>query len=704
QVTASRLVFPEVAETDGGVYKCIARTKAGPLEARSVLNVGDQNRETNLPIKSSMGEKVLISCPELAENSTSVEWMRGDGDPLPQGTTVSHGLLLIPRVDHSDEGSYHCVMHQPDPLPKIEGDVYLAVSDFVPSFDGESTLKLPPLKNEAYKDFKMQMTFHPSQGDGILLYTERGDEESEHPSSFHSLSLHNRKVVYQYQVGDEPVSIESASEVDTNRWNRVEMRNSADGALLILNDDEPQTVVHDSFNPTEGDPKAVYLGGFPHVTLRPHINTHKFFTGVISSVELGGEPVSLGSGERIMSTIKPFNGCNHSLCLNGGLCLTANTPHAFVCSCPLSHTGDQCQFRSSSCNEHLDCGTGVCSSDSSSCVCPAGRKGERCQETSLLTNGFNFLSNRSFVALPTPKNPKEFAISLQLGAEQNADSMLFYVGENYSPLSNFFSLFIKDGDIVQSYTDHDGVPRTETIHSLANDGQRIELSIRFENGRQRILKGEETLAEISSPLRVGTEILIGGLPPGVPPNPHLVSTASFNGCIYEIKYNDEVINVHDPTQFYSGEDEGGEKEYEGEGAELGEGGVGGEQGEEVSVEDAEGLEEEKEESVKEGEEGEGEEEEEVVETREDTAPIDIQPILHKSEVKEDEEEAQILPLKKRRKRMFMKRIRMMSCPLLPLQPLRNPQQLRFLQRNLNRRNAWVVSVVLCAGSMETACK
>lgn len=44
----------------------------------------------------------------------------------------------------------------------------------------------------------------------------------------------------------------------------------------------------------------------------------------------------------------------------------------------------------------------------------------------------------------------------------------------------------------------------------------------------------QTLAEISSPLRVGTEILIGGLPPGVPPNTNAPITTSFNGCIYEV--------------------------------------------------------------------------------------------------------------------------------------------------------------------------
>ncbi|KAF8363896.1 hypothetical protein PRIPAC_90819, partial [Pristionchus pacificus] len=642
QVTASRLVFGEVTEADGGVYKCIARTKAGPLEARSVLNVGDQHREQNLPITSSMGEKVLISCPELAENSTRVEWIRGDGDPLPEGAIVSHGLLLIPSVAHSDEGSYHCVIHRPEPLPKVEGDVYLAVNDFVPTFDGQSALKLPPLKNEAYKDFNMQMTFHPSQGDGILLYTERGDEESEHPSSFHSLTLNDGKVVYQYQVGDEPVSIESASTVDTNRWNRVEMRNSADGALLILNDDEPQTAVHESFNPTEGQPKAVYLGGFPHITHRPHVNTQTFFTGVISSLELGGEPVALGSGERILSSIKPFNGCSDSLCLNGGLCLTSNTPHAFVCSCPISHRGDQCQYRSSSCNENLDCGTGVCSDDIT-CVCPAGRKGERCQETSLLTNGFKFISNRSFVALPTPKNPKDFKISLQLGPEHKSDSMVVYVGENYSPHSNFLSLSIKDGEIVQSYTDNDGTPQTETIHTLVNNGENIDLTVKFEEGRQRIMKGEETLAEISSPLRVGTEILIGGLPPGVPANTNAPITTSFNGCIYEIKYDDEIINVHDPTQFYSGDIEGCEPEFiptteSTNGSE-------GDEGDEISIEDAEPIEERKEltEETEKKDEDEEDEDDEVIETTEHPI-LDVEPILHKSEVKEEkDDDAKILP-------------------------------------------------------------
>lgn len=93
--------------------------------------------------------KVLISCPELAENSTRVEWMRGDGDPLPEGSIVSHGLLLIPSVAHSDEvnysissnnfhhhqGSYHCVIHRPEPLPKVEGDVYLAVNGKMKTID-----------------------------------------------------------------------------------------------------------------------------------------------------------------------------------------------------------------------------------------------------------------------------------------------------------------------------------------------------------------------------------------------------------------------------------------------------------------------------------------------------------------------------------------------------------------------------------------
>ncbi|KAK6015636.1 immunoglobulin domain protein, partial [Ostertagia ostertagi] len=45
QVTGGRLLFNEVTEDNAGVYKCRAKTKAGPLETRTVLNIGSAKRK-----------------------------------------------------------------------------------------------------------------------------------------------------------------------------------------------------------------------------------------------------------------------------------------------------------------------------------------------------------------------------------------------------------------------------------------------------------------------------------------------------------------------------------------------------------------------------------------------------------------------------------------------------------------------------------
>uniref|UniRef100_A0A915PUI2 Ig-like domain-containing protein n=1 Tax=Setaria digitata TaxID=48799 RepID=A0A915PUI2_9BILA len=45
QVMGNRLLFLNVREDNGGIYKCHAKTKAGPLETRNVLNVGTAKRK-----------------------------------------------------------------------------------------------------------------------------------------------------------------------------------------------------------------------------------------------------------------------------------------------------------------------------------------------------------------------------------------------------------------------------------------------------------------------------------------------------------------------------------------------------------------------------------------------------------------------------------------------------------------------------------
>ncbi|PIO58381.1 immunoglobulin domain protein, partial [Teladorsagia circumcincta] len=65
QVTGGRLLFNEVTEDNAGVYKCRAKTKAGPLETRTVLNIGSEKRKRKhtrgrlgtLPVVKSIGDE-----------------------------------------------------------------------------------------------------------------------------------------------------------------------------------------------------------------------------------------------------------------------------------------------------------------------------------------------------------------------------------------------------------------------------------------------------------------------------------------------------------------------------------------------------------------------------------------------------------------------------------------------------------------------
>ncbi|CCG28431.1 Basement membrane proteoglycan [Caenorhabditis elegans] len=45
QVTGGRLLFTDLKEDNAGVYRCVAKTKAGPLQTRTVLNVGSGKRK-----------------------------------------------------------------------------------------------------------------------------------------------------------------------------------------------------------------------------------------------------------------------------------------------------------------------------------------------------------------------------------------------------------------------------------------------------------------------------------------------------------------------------------------------------------------------------------------------------------------------------------------------------------------------------------
>lgn len=77
----NRLMFENIREDNGGIYKCRAKTKAGPLEARNVLNVGNakRKRKRNSHKKEKRDHKQAeINEKKKKHNSIFGSWFTSD--------------------------------------------------------------------------------------------------------------------------------------------------------------------------------------------------------------------------------------------------------------------------------------------------------------------------------------------------------------------------------------------------------------------------------------------------------------------------------------------------------------------------------------------------------------------------------------------------------------------------------------------------
>ncbi|CAK9818273.1 Basement membrane-specific heparan sulfate proteoglycan core protein [Anthophora quadrimaculata] len=111
-----------------GSYTCHAKNAAGFVEERVYVRVedneiyspcrGDTSCTDTVPddtipkdyLKIPNGGKVEIRCRAHAYDGNHIylDWKRTDHKPLPSGSTVHNGILIIPAVDKSAAGEYVC--------------------------------------------------------------------------------------------------------------------------------------------------------------------------------------------------------------------------------------------------------------------------------------------------------------------------------------------------------------------------------------------------------------------------------------------------------------------------------------------------------------------------------------------------------------------------------------------------------------------
>ncbi|VDK19314.1 unnamed protein product, partial [Anisakis simplex] len=196
------------------------------------------------------------------------------------------------------------------------------------------------------------------------------------------------------------------------------------------------------------------------------------------------------------------------------------------------------------------CAAGSCvldeSNGSHSCLCPYGRIGRLCEHIDRDAhqkplNAIRFNGESSFLSLPPPSTLRNYTLELLVSPRTTQDQLLAYVASDYDPKhSNFMGLVMENGKFVYVYNNGDGDFEIEDAEQVKEgNAYRVELKRIGPKGEFGINHRKVASRRQQPSFQVGTDLFVGGLPPGVAPHRRLEQYSSLNGCIYKIIINGE---------------------------------------------------------------------------------------------------------------------------------------------------------------------
>ncbi|CAI5441954.1 unnamed protein product [Caenorhabditis angaria] len=569
QVTGGRLLFTGLKEEDAGVYKCIAKTKAGPLQTRTVLNIGSGKRKRKhlgarrggrrlmrhplenvpLPVVYTVGDEAYLQClgsTETNPNQTAT-WTKADGE-IPATARIEQGVLIVPIVNRGDEGKYICTIETNVDKSAEVSQIDLQVDDYIPEIHGEP-IELPPLTDSEISNFNIRIIFNASDPKGVIFGTQRiksGDllDDTNEKIIFHEARLETDGTVrYEFETPAGKEVIVTSNKFIPNEWNVIEVKNDGSSVKVLLNDET--TIKQHSYplpSLRTGVNQPLYIGG-----KLDGYDEQDNFDGVISQVVLNGQNLHLGVA-RVPETTVKFDVClSNQPCLNNGKCRNTNNNHGFVCECEEKFFGDVCQFRTNRCHDEF-CNTGICldNEDTWQCVCPIGTTGLRCEETLEVQKPIGFSQETSFIVVKKPVNLEKIRLKVKPNND-NDEHLLVYFGNKYGPRSNeYVSLSLVANQVVLTVKQPDQHEVTRIETEPLEPGKMFDVSLTHnENILTMEVNGEivEKL-ETSHKMNPETGIFVGGLPPGLTAPPNVVEK-SLSGCVYEIYVNAKTVELED---------------------------------------------------------------------------------------------------------------------------------------------------------------
>ncbi|XP_039227487.1 Down syndrome cell adhesion molecule-like protein Dscam2 isoform X22 [Drosophila yakuba] len=227
----SYLNITSVHANDGGLYKCIAKSKVGVAEHSAKLNVYGLPYIRQMEKKAIVaGETLIVTCPVAGYPIDSIVWER-DNRALPinrKQKVFPNGTLIIENVErNSDQATYTCVAKNQEGYSargSLEVQVMVLPSIHPFSFDAE-----------ANEGDSVQLTCHVAKGDlplrirwthnGLPLFTHLGVMASKIGERISLLTVESVKAAnsgnYSCVASNNAGNVSSSAELLVNvppRW------------------------------------------------------------------------------------------------------------------------------------------------------------------------------------------------------------------------------------------------------------------------------------------------------------------------------------------------------------------------------------------------------------------------------------------------------------------------------------------------------
>ncbi|XP_045541991.1 basement membrane-specific heparan sulfate proteoglycan core protein isoform X1 [Papilio machaon] len=536
------LILQGVQEADAGLYRCIGSDPYGVTSYDDFnLDVVPVANNQLIPAEpqpqaytARLWDSIRLPCNHNLEQPVNIEWTK-EYSHLPINVRINEPVLDLDSVSETDAGTYICRVS--NNRAAVEARAILRVTGIVPRFNGDSWLALPMIK-DAYMQFDIEISFKPSDNNGLVLYNGQNLDRS---GDYLALQLIDGVPTFVFETGSGPVSVSGDRPLLLNTWHTIRISRTNSKVSMDVDNKGPFTSESSQQWDVLDLKQPLYIGGVPDPNQLPaDLAGASGFIGCVSMLILGREEINMMADTTSQNNLQECDSCVPNVCLHGGVCQEARNERGYVCLCPAGYAGLRCDRTGEACRPGL-CGPGRCTdtADGYKCACPVTFTGKNCEQKQNIE--YPAFTGSAFLAIRLPRTSRRyFRMSMKIKATPPViDGIIMYCkarGGGYTALS------VHNGKLEFRFDLGDGRPVVLTSNKtldvnewtdvhVARVGADVSMKINMIDTYEQKLASNKTDVVLDSPMYVG------GVDESITLDNSTGVIGGFSGCIKEVRLN-----------------------------------------------------------------------------------------------------------------------------------------------------------------------